>query len=152
MSDITSKSLFVGRVSHAVGVVWPDNLEKVMAQMGRALGVEFEGPFLREETGLLAGVAAAAGIELISPSTPDHTLNEYLEKNGEGWYSIGFGVASTDEALERAKQLGYDQSWRAVRTGVPGWAGHYDRVEATVLDRSLFGGLQIVFATFEGRE
>lgn len=149
MDEDKKAPLFVDRISHVVGVVRPENLESAMAKMGRALQVEFEGPFLREDTGLRAGVAARAGIELIAPATPDHPLHDHLARCGEGWFAVGFGVRDQDETGERLRQLGQDQLQRVVRTGMTGWADDYDRIEVTIADRSIFGGLQMVFATFE---
>lgn len=141
--------LFVGRISHVVGLVRPENLESVMDQMGRALGIEFEGPFLREDTKLRAAVAAEAGIELITPATADHPMHEDLERNGERWTVVGFGVSDADETRERVRRLGYESLGSVVRTGSPGWAGHYNSLEAIRYDRSLFGGLPMAFARFD---
>ena len=149
MDNTDGEKLFVGRISHACAVVRPENLQKAMDLMGRALQIEFEGPFFREDTGNLAGVAAKAGIEIIAPGTPDHRLHQHIEQYGEGWYVIGFGVSDQDGSCQRMKDMGHEPLGRVVRTGLEGWADDYKRLEVTMFDPSVFGGLRMVLSTFE---
>jgi methylmalonyl-CoA/ethylmalonyl-CoA epimerase len=47
------------------------------------------------------------GFELMEPTTPDSEVGKFLERQGEGFYLIGFNVDRTRESVDELKQKDY---------------------------------------------
>lgn len=110
----------INRVHH-INFLYRD-LEAAIATFESALGV---GPFIVDElTSRGARIARARVGEtwfvLVSPTRADSVPGRYLEKHGEGFFLISFGVddlASAIEALEKRTNM----TVGPVRTGVADW-------------------------------
>jgi methylmalonyl-CoA epimerase len=56
------------------------------------------------EEALLA--VAESYVQLLTPTRPDSTVAQYLEKKGEGIHHVGYRVANCAEALDSVKEHG----------------------------------------------
>lgn len=144
----------VNRIDHVAAIVRPENFESTIAKLSNALQIEFYAPFERKDLGLRVAVALDAGIELVTPLSTDENNPAVISLNkfGERWVSVVFGVRDVDETCERLQKLGHAPQMR--HTGLTGVEPYFDRLsrldEAT-FNADLFGGLPIIFATVEER-
>lgn len=95
----------INRIDHVVMMVKAENLDTCVERLAAVLGVEFEH-FVFEPQGLRGAISLDAGLEVITPLTPDSVLGRQLEAWGEGIHSITFGVPDIDVAKERAESNG----------------------------------------------
>lgn len=47
------------------------------------------------------------GFEIMEPTGPDSEVHKFIEKQGEGFYLIGFNVDNTREAVGELREKGY---------------------------------------------
>ncbi|MGB8363183.1 MAG: VOC family protein [Rhizomicrobium sp.] len=144
----------VNRIDHVAAIVRPENFEATIAKISNALQIAFYGPFEREDLGLRVAVALDAGIELITPLSTDENNPAVvsLNKFGERWVSVVFGVRDVDETCDRLEKLGHAPQIRhSGLTGVEPYLDRLTRLDEARFDADLFGGLPIVFATIEER-
>lgn len=59
-------------------------------------------------------------IELLEPISPDSTIAKFIEKKGEGIHHIAYCVPNTQEALDKAKELGVQLIDQKARKGAEG--------------------------------
>lgn len=59
-------------------------------------------------------------IELLEPTSPDSTIAKFIEKKGEGIHHIAYCVPNTQEALDKAKELGVQLIDQKARKGAEG--------------------------------
>jgi methylmalonyl-CoA/ethylmalonyl-CoA epimerase len=99
----------VNCVHHVVWCVRPESIERVRTLCEEALGLEMQDLDL-PELGLHVLIAWEAGIEIMSPTYAEGTLadtaREFLDRRGEGVYSVVYNVADIDDASARLTGLG----------------------------------------------
>lgn len=103
----------INRISHVIWVVRPENLERYVAEASKLFGVEFErlnDPPV-EGSAKDIYISFEAGLEFVAPLAPTDPsaarFLDFLEESGEGIYGFAFGVDRLDEAVVRARELGY---------------------------------------------
>jgi hypothetical protein len=142
----------VNRIDHVVAAVRPENLESAIAKLSMALQTAFYGPFDREDSDIRVAVSWDAGIELITPISAANPLHAHLERCGEGWFTVLFGVRDVDDTCERLKRLGHEPVARySGISGVEPWVDRFERFDEAMFEPSLFAGLSMGFATAEER-
>ncbi len=105
----------VNKIDHVVFMLWPENLESAKETFERLLSIKLEGPIESQEQGVRIYIDWESGIELMSPADPEKAVApmKFLRERGEGVWRIIYGVASVDDAVARAAELGINQLFRA---------------------------------------
>jgi len=81
------------------------DLEKAVAFFSDLLDIDFFIFPLKEGMGM-RGAYSACGLELIAPTGPDTMLDRFIEKRGEGLWSLILKVKNMDEAIRKFEEKG----------------------------------------------
>jgi hypothetical protein len=73
------------------------------------------GPNIREDFGISVWLSMEGGLEIVSPTENSDNpfaiqMRAHLAERGEGLLGVVFGVPDIEEALDRARGLGYQPS------------------------------------------
>ena len=85
------------------------DLDKAVDFFSDLLDIHFYVFPTKEGMGM-RGAYSACGLELIAPTGPDTMLSKFIEKRGEGLWSIILKVKNMDEAIEKFKEKGLRQT------------------------------------------
>jgi 4-hydroxyphenylpyruvate dioxygenase-like putative hemolysin len=115
---------------HAVLAVGPQRLPEV-ARMFTDLGFRF-AEFELDDVGLRVWLDWARGLELVTPiePDPDNPVQQFLDRHGDGVFSLAVRVGDAPRAEEIARRYGAITKFRQHRDG-DGW--QLDEIEMTVL-------------------
>lgn len=130
------------RIDHIAFIVRPENLESATNRVAELLNLDFDGPFDNTELGLRVMIDWRAGIEFLTPYDPEIATIQtaYLDKYGEGFYRLVFGVEDLKSSLSRVEKAG-------LRVGVsmdglklnPSWAELYTRIDEVSVEKPVPG-------------
>jgi hypothetical protein len=127
----------VDRVSHVVLRFEPDHLDDVKGFF-EALGVTTFELVDDPELGLRVWVSFEAGVELIAPAYAGgrayDAVRAELDRHGEGFHSLVFGVADLDAAAAAAASVGVPVTRRSSFTGSARWAERFRRLDEAMLE------------------
>jgi len=100
----------VERIDHIHIVV--KDLREAAKFFGEIMGTKWVGPI--ESPGMpgMKTTFDTLGFELMQPTSPDTPLAKFIQKRGEGIYSIGLKVSNLDEAIADLKDRGVRVAWR----------------------------------------
>jgi 4-hydroxyphenylpyruvate dioxygenase-like putative hemolysin len=120
------------RIDHVVFIVRPENLESAAERLAAVLDLTFDGPHDDAALGVRLLTDWKAGIELLTPYDPQVATTQaaYLEKHGEGFYRLVFGVTDLERAVERARTHGLEigQPMNGLELN-PRWSAEFDRID-----------------------
>lgn len=81
------------------------DLDKAVGFFSDLLDIDFFIFPIKEGMGM-RGAYSASGLELIAPTGPDTMLGKFIEKRGEGLWSIILKVKDMDEAIRQFEEKG----------------------------------------------
>jgi 4-hydroxyphenylpyruvate dioxygenase-like putative hemolysin len=115
---------------HAVLAIAPERLART-AQLFADLGFDFD-EFDLDDVGLHVMLDWVHGLELVTPSVPhsDNPVRQFLERHGDGVYTLALRVDDAPVAEQIARRYGATTNFRQHRDG-DGW--QLDEIEMTVL-------------------
>jgi hypothetical protein len=91
----------IDQISHVVYCVRPENFDRVAEYWAKRFDIVFDD-ISEPRLGLKIRLSLPAGIEIITPDASLGTVvsrvAEFLETNGEGIYSLVYGVPDMDES------------------------------------------------------
>jgi catechol 2,3-dioxygenase-like lactoylglutathione lyase family enzyme len=87
----------VERIDHIHIIV--NDLEGAMSFFSDIMGTKFIGPIDLRPRVEMRTAFDTMGLELLSPTSKEHFLGAILDKEGEGFLSIGLKVSDIDEAV-----------------------------------------------------
>ncbi|MBT2523326.1 hypothetical protein [Arthrobacter sp. ISL-28] len=131
-----------GRIDHIAFIVREENFEATVARVASVLSLNFEGPFDNTELGFRVVIDWHAGIEFLTPYDREKAPIQfaYLDKYGEGFYRLIFGVSDMESSLDRAKEHGLRVGIRMDGlTLTPDWAERFDRIEEVTVEKPVPG-------------
>ncbi len=76
------------------------DLDKATKFFSELLGTTFSDPPLVDESISVKGVLSPLGLELVQSTDPDSAFAKFVEKRGEGLFSLCFKVPDIEEAIE----------------------------------------------------
>ena len=79
------------------------DLDKAVGFFSDLLDIDFYVFPTKEGMGM-RGAYSACGLELIAPTGPDTMLSKFIEKRGEGLWSIILKAKNTDEAIRKFEE------------------------------------------------
>jgi len=85
------------------------DLDKAIGFFSDLLDIDFFIFPLQEGMGM-RGAYSASGLELIAPTGPDTMLAKFIEKRGEGLWSLILKVKNMDEAIKKFEEKGLKQT------------------------------------------
>jgi hypothetical protein len=104
-------------VNHLDHVLWLcrlENIEHYVGKLSALTGRSFHGPVDRADLGARVFISWEGGLEIIAPLDMDTPFTAQcrarLGQNGEGLWTVVFGVPDIQEARARAERLGYQTS------------------------------------------
>jgi methylmalonyl-CoA epimerase len=85
-----------------------NDLDAAIAYYADTFGATVAHREVVESDGVEEALLAVADsyVQLLTPTRPDSTVAQYLEKKGEGIHHVGYRVANCAEALESVKEHG----------------------------------------------
>jgi len=105
---------FLDHVDHVAWICRPENLGSTVLALSQLCNIEFGEPAVTDDLGLTIYLSWEAGLEVVAPhpkvTAYNQLLHERLETRGEGMWGIIFGVDKLEDAIERARKLGYNPS------------------------------------------
>jgi 4-hydroxyphenylpyruvate dioxygenase-like putative hemolysin len=132
---------FVNHIDHMAWTVFPENLEKYVAQFTKLFDCKFDGPFERDD--LRIYISWEGGLELIAPLNENAITYKRLKEKGEGFGGMVFGVRNLKEAKERAAALGYNVSEDILQIGGEPWGRKMPHIAEAIVGDVL--GINICF-------
>jgi hypothetical protein len=136
-------------LSHVVYCVHPDNFDAATDLWSKAFDVEFDRLDMHDGA-LRVAFSLAHGIEIVAPAPHGPAkFHQYLEKNGEGVYTVVYVVADIDETESRLSVQGVDVQDRLVYTGRLPWSTEWAALEERFLPE--VHGMRITIARMERR-
>ena len=87
------------------------DLKEAAKSFGDIMGTRWVGP-IELPDGNMRTAFDTLGFELVQPTSPDSPLAKFIEKRGEGVYSIGLKVPNLDEAIADLEARGIRVPWR----------------------------------------
>lgn len=127
-----------GRIDHIAFIARPENFTAMAERIATVLDLDFDGPYDNVELGLRVIIDWHAGIELLTPCDPELATIQtaYLDKYGEGFYRLVFGVADLDSALKRVTDNGLQVGVRMNGLKLnPGWTALFDRIDEVSVEK-----------------
>lgn len=121
------------RIDHIVIGIKPENLETCREKLEQILDLEFEYAE-REDLGVNIYTDWDAGIELLSPSSPDSAFWEQLNAKGEGILSVVVAVEDIDRTKQKAQKAGIGHYPEVGLRGDEPWAERFDLMRESSLD------------------
>ena len=91
------------------------DMDKAIKFFSEVLGTTFGEPLVDEAVGIKV-VFSPIGVELVESISPDSAFAKFIEKRGEGLYSLTFKVPDIEAAIEEYTARGIRL---AARTGSP---------------------------------
>ncbi|MDO8673820.1 MAG: VOC family protein [Dehalococcoidia bacterium] len=91
------------------------DMDKAMAFFSKILGTTFSEPLVDDKVGIKV-VFSAIGLELVESTSPDSAFARFIEKRGEGLFSLTFKVPDIEGAIAEYTGRGIRL---AARTGSP---------------------------------
>lgn len=90
----------VGRIDHSVFIYRnEESQKKAREHFSTILGIDDWDELVEADQGVHIFISWNSGIELICPTKPIPAYERHLDKQGEGFYAMVFGVADLDEAM-----------------------------------------------------
>jgi len=89
-----------------------EDLKKAAKSFSDIMGTKWVGPI---ESSAMPGMKTTfdtLGFELVQPTSPDSPLAKFIQKRGEGVYSIGLKVSNLDETIADLEARGVRVVWR----------------------------------------
>ena len=115
----------INKVSHVVFCVKLENYDRIVKFWEDTYGVRFDVADV-PHMGIRVKLAWEAGLEVIAPDPSIgpvvDRVSEFLEKKGEGVYTVVFGVRDIHEGIAQAEANGIKHTHRSTFM-------HHDRVE-----------------------
>jgi Glyoxalase/Bleomycin resistance protein/Dioxygenase superfamily len=109
MENDVSVDRRVPRVNHVSFVyATPEHQEAARDEFTSLLGISDWDEVLAPDRGIRVFMSWDSGLELMCATRPGSILEEYLERHGEGFYSLVMAVRDMDESLRRLKEHGRD--------------------------------------------
>lgn len=142
------------RIDHVVFIVRPENLESTAERLSAVMALNFDGPHDDVALGVRILIDWDAGIELLTPYNPEVATTQvaFLEKYGEGFYRLVFGVRVLGDALERARshglQVGKPMDGLELN---PKWSEEFERIDEVPVQRPS-AGFYLTFGQIEPRK
>lgn len=96
----------VGRIDHIILIYKnKENQLNAKAQFSENLGIDDWHEVGEAEQGLSIVISWSAGIELVYPIDDNPAYQQHLEKYGEGFYALVFGVSNIDESVSKIEAI-----------------------------------------------
>ena len=149
----TAAQKSANRIDHVVFIVRPENLNSAAERLSAVMDLKFDGPHDDVTLGIRVLIDWQAGIELLTPYDPEVATTQvaYLEKHGEGFYRLIFGVTDLERALERAREHGLDigQPMNGLELN-PRWSSEFERIDEVPVQKP-WPGVYLTFGRIEPR-
>lgn len=101
---------FVNHVDHVAWISRPESLEANVERLQQLSGAVLT-PFGREDMGFAMYIELEAGHEIVAPLEKrtefNQTLYDWLDKRGEGIFSVVFGIKDLEAHRRRDEALGF---------------------------------------------
>ncbi|MCK9505305.1 MAG: hypothetical protein M0Q95_14125 [Porticoccaceae bacterium] len=96
----------VGRIDHIILIYKNrENQRKAKQQFSETLKIDDWHEIGEAPEGLSIVISWQSGIELVYPTTDNPAYQQHLEKYGEGFYAMVFGVADLDESVAHIENV-----------------------------------------------
>jgi hypothetical protein len=142
------RALNVGRIDHvAFAFSSPERQDQACQEFSQMLGLDDWDEVLAPERSLRVLMSWGGCIELVAPTGPGSILDEFLEKNGEGFFTLTFGVEKLEDACAHVERLG-----RSTRRtgGHPSLSQRFDVFKQSIIEERLTGGMRLVLSEHRG--
>ena len=97
----------VGRIDHVILLYRNrENQERARQKFTALLGIDDWDEIGEGSEGVYIIISWKSGIELMCPTKEIPVFERHLEKHGEGFYSLVFGVSNMDQAMDHIKHAG----------------------------------------------
>ena len=130
------------RIDHVAFIVRPENFEATTQRVAEVLGLDFDGPYDNHELGLRVCIDWDAGIEFLTPFDPALATIQvaYLDKYGEGFYRLVFGVTDLESALRHVEDSGLRLGVRMNGLSLnPDWGERFHRIDEVSIEKPATG-------------
>lgn len=144
----------VNHIDHVTWLCYPDNVAEHVSRFEKLLDIKIEGPCEKPDLGFTLYMSWEAGVEIIAPlpvkTSFNERMHEWMDKNGEGVFTVVFGVRNIEAHRERVKALGFSATdiWNEDPTSP--WAGKLKLKEFLVEDTMV--NAPIVFSEIDYRD
>lgn len=145
MADIDKdKAINVGRVDHvAFAFSSTERQDQACKEFSELVGLDDWDEVLAPERNLRVLMSWGGCIELVAPTGPGSILDEFLAKNGEGFFSLVFGVEKLEDACAKVERLG-----RSTRRtgGHPSLSQRFGVFKQSIIEERLTGGMRLILS------
>ena len=142
------RALNVGRIDHvAFAFSTTDRQDQACQEFSELLGIDDWDEVLAPERQLRVLMSWGACIELVAPLGPGSILDEFIEKNGEGFFTMVFGVEKLEDTVAHVEKLG-----RTTRRtgGHPSLSQRFDVFKQSIVEERVTGGMRLILSEHRG--